>query len=126
MQKGMAMVGESERQGKKEIRIGAEGQLRDISPREPAYSPRLQASGPLHRFSEEPNPQAARYSPSPIRHPKAGATYATWANLVPWRAETQSSYLHLWQRWTPPGFFFPLLLLLPAAPGFWSLESLGE
>lgn len=66
------MGGDLERQGKKDTRLGSKEYT------ERHRQPPFLASGLLHgSFLKESERGAAQHSLSPIRHPKAGATYAT-------------------------------------------------
>lgn len=60
----------------------------------PTFSLGLLASRLLHRFfsEKESDRLAGQHSPSPIRHLTAGATSATWANLVPggWKRKVRT------------------------------------
>lgn len=60
----------------------------------PTFSLGVLASRLLHRFfsEKESDRLAGQHSPSPIRHLTAGATSATWANLVPggWKRKVRT------------------------------------
>lgn len=74
------MAGDPERKRKKKSRAGAEEKLRQHLPCGSHLQPRSPGQGLFYCFfffQKESGRRAAQLSLSPIRHPKAGATYVT-------------------------------------------------
>lgn len=84
----MATAGELESKRKKKLGKGQRENCDDFCPPAPTCS----LDRPASVFSSRsPAPERRTRSLSPIRHPKAGATYATWSNLVPGGRERELS-----------------------------------